>query len=199
MGMMYYCPQIWCSDNTDAIERLRLHYGTSFAYPMSTVSSHVSACPNHQNGRVAPFKTRGICAMQGTFGYELDLSKLDEGEKKQAEEQTAFYKKHFALFQYGQYYRLNSPFENRDYTAWEYADPEKKEAIVSVVFTDLHGNPKVDILLLRGLNPDSRYRMWLDEQEQGIYTGAALTRAGLRLPIPKENYDAYQFYLKEEV
>lgn len=198
MGMMRYCPQIWCSDNTDAIERLRLQYGTSFAYPMSTISAHVSACPNHQNGRVTPFKTRGICAMQGTFGYELDLSKLQEAEKKQVREQTDFYKKHFALFQYGRYYRLNSPFENRDYTAWEYADPEKKEAIVSVVFTDLHANPKADILLLRGLDPDRGYKVWLDGEEQGSYTGTALMRAGMRLPIPKENYDAYQFYLKEE-
>lgn len=199
MGMMYYCPQIWCSDNTDAIERLYIQYGTSFAYPMSTVSAHVSACPNHQNGRVTPFRTRGICAMQGTFGYELDLSKLNEEELRQAKEQTKFYKKHFALFQYSRYYRLNSPFDNRSYTAWEYADPEKKEAIVSVVFTDLHANPKTDILLLRGLDPDTRYRVWMDGQEQGIYTGTALMRAGMRLPIPKENYDAYQFYLKEEV
>ncbi|MCI9598694.1 MAG: alpha-galactosidase [Firmicutes bacterium] len=199
MGMMHYCPQIWCSDNTDAVERLRLQYGTSFAYPMSSISAHVSACPNHQNGRVTPFKTRGICAMQGTFGYELDLGKLDEAEKKQAREQIEFYKKHFALFQYGRYYRLNSPFENQDYTAWEYVDPEKKEAIVSAVFTDLHANPKIDILRLRGLDPGREYRVWLDGEEQGIYTGTALMRAGIRLPIPKENYDAYQFYLKEEV
>lgn len=199
MGMMYYCPQIWCSDNTDAIERLRIQYGTSFAYPMSTISAHVSACPNHENGRVTPFKTRGICAMQGTFGYELDLSRLSEAEKAQVKEQTNFYKKHFALFQYGRYYRLNSPFENRDYTSWEYADPEKKEAIVSVVFTDLRANPKADILLLRGLKSDSRYKVWLEDKEQGIYTGAALMHAGMRLPIPTGNYDAYQFYLKEEV
>lgn len=137
--------------------------------------------------------------MQGTFGYELDLGKLDEAEKKQAREQIEFYKKHFALFQYGRYYRLNSPFENQDYTAWEYVDPEKKEAIVSAVFTDLHANPKIDILRLRGLDPGREYRVWLDGEEQGIYTGTALTRAGIRLPIPKENYDAYQFYLKEEV
>lgn len=199
MGMLYYCPQIWCSDNTDAIERLRIQYGTSFAYPMSTISAHVSACPNHENGRMTPFKTRGICAMQGTFGYELDLSKLSDEEKNQVKEQTEFYKKHYALFQYGRYYRLDSPFENRDYTAWEYADPEKKEAIISLVFTDLRANPKTNILLLRGLNPSSRYRMWMDGEEQGIYTGAALMQAGMRLPVPKENYDAYQFYLKEEV
>lgn len=199
MGMLYYCPQIWCSDNTDAVERLRIQYGTSFAYPMSTISAHVSACPNHENGRVTPFKTRGICAMQGTFGYELDLSKLSKAEKQQVKEQTEFYKKHFALFQYGTYYRLNSPFENRDYTAWQYLDSEKKEAIVSVVFTDLRANPKTDILLLRGLKPGSRYRVWMDREEQGVYTAAALMQAGMRLPIPKENYDAYQFYLKEEV
>ena len=81
-GMLYYCPQIWCSDNTDAIERLRIQYGTSFGYPMSSVSAHVSVCPNHQNHRVTPFKTRGICAMQGTFGYELDLSKMTDEEKR---------------------------------------------------------------------------------------------------------------------
>ena len=137
--------------------------------------------------------------MQGTFGYELDLSKLSDEEKNQVKEQTEFYKKHYALFQYGRYYRLDSPFENRDYTAWEYADPEKKEAIISLVFTDLRANPKTNILLLRGLNPSCRYRMWMDGEEQGIYTGAALMQAGMRLPVPKENYDAYQFYLKEEV
>ena len=90
-GMLYYCPQIWCSDNTDAIERLRIQYGTSFGYPMSSVSAHVSVCPNHQNHRVTPFKTRGICAMQGTFGYELDLSKMTDEEKKMAGEQIAFF------------------------------------------------------------------------------------------------------------
>ena len=101
-GMLYYAPQIWCSDNTDAVERLHIHYGTSFGYPMSSVSAHVSVCPNHQNGRVTPFKTRGICAMQGTFGYELDLSKMTEEEKRQALEQVRTFKERYRLFQFGE-------------------------------------------------------------------------------------------------
>ena len=113
-GMLYYAPQIWCSDNTDAIERFRIHYGTSFGYPMSSVSAHVSVCPNHQNGRVTPFKTRGICAMQGSFGYELDLSKLSEEDKAEARRQITVYNENWELFQSGSYYRLNSPMENHD-------------------------------------------------------------------------------------
>ena len=113
-GMLYYAPQIWCSDNTDAIERLLIHYGTSFGYPMSSVSAHVSVCPNHQNGRVTPFKTRGICAMQGSFGYELDLSKLSEEDKAEARRQITVYNENWELFQSGSYYRLNSPMENHD-------------------------------------------------------------------------------------
>ena len=80
--MLYYSPQIWCSDNTDAIDRLKIQYGTSFAYPVSAVGSHVSACPNHQTGRIVPFESRATVAMAGTFGYELDPAKLSEEEKQ---------------------------------------------------------------------------------------------------------------------
>ena len=80
-GMLYYSPQIWCSDDTDAIERLKIQYGTSFVYPVSTVGSHVSACPNHQTGRITPLETRATVAMAGTFGYELDPMKLTEGKR----------------------------------------------------------------------------------------------------------------------
>ena len=80
-GMLYYSPQIWCSDDTDAIERLQIQYGTSFGYPVSTMGAHVSAVPNHQTGRVTPLATRGCVAMAGTFGYELDLNKMTEEEK----------------------------------------------------------------------------------------------------------------------
>ena len=140
-GMLYYSPQIWCSDNTDAIERLRIHYGTSFGYPMSSVSAHVSVCPNHQNGRVTPFKTRGICAMQGSFGYELDLSKLSEEDKAEARRQITVYNENWELFQSGSYYRLNSPMENHDYTAWSYVLNFFIYCSLSVIYTDLHGNP----------------------------------------------------------
>lgn len=195
-GMMYYTPQIWCSDNTDAIERLRIQYGTSFGYPMSSVSAHVSVCPNHQNHRVTPFKTRGICAMQGTFGYELDLSKMTDEEKKMAGEQIAFFKEHGRLFQFGDYYRLTSPFENRDYTVWEYAAQDGSEACMSVVYTDMYANAASEIVKWKGLDPKKVYQMQIDGEDVGNFSGAALMHAGILLPLPEQNYDAYQIYLK---
>jgi alpha-galactosidase len=193
-GMLYYAPQIWCSDNTDAIERLKIQYGTSFGYPLSSVSAHVSVCPNHQNGRVTPFKTRGICAMQGTFGYELDLSKLSAEEKAVVKEQVQTFKKHYRLFQFGDYYRLASPFENHDFTAWEYADKEGKEAYIGVVFTDQHGNPVKQVLPFKGLCADKLYQVSIDGETIGKFTGAALMNGGVMLPLPKENYDSCAIY-----
>lgn len=194
-GMLYYAPQIWCSDNTDAIERLRIHYGTSFGYPMSSVSAHVSVCPNEQNGRVTPLKTRGICAMQGAFGYELDLGKMSDEEKEQVKEQVKTFKEHYRLFQFGDYYRISSPFENRDFTAWEYADREGKEACLSVVYTDLHGNPAPHTVKFKGLCEEKRYEVLRDGELLGEFSGAALMNGGLLLPMPNENYDSCQFYV----
>ena len=108
-GMMYYTPQIWCSDNTDAIDRLRIQYGTSFGYPVSVVGSHVSAVPNHQTGRKTPLHTRGVVAMSGTFGYELNLMKLSEEEKQEIREQIEEYKRYAPIIQNGLYYRLSNP------------------------------------------------------------------------------------------
>lgn len=191
-GMLYYAPQIWCSDNTDAIERLRIHYGTSFGYPMSSVSAHVSVCPNHQNGRVTPFKTRGICAMQGSFGYELDLSKLSEEDKAEARRQITVYNENWELFQSGSYYRLNSPMENHDYTAWSYVSKDQRKASLSVIYTDLHGNPKPVRVKLKGLKKDVSY-----DVDGTVYTGAALMRGGLLIPKPACNYDSYMVCICE--
>ena len=191
-GMLYYAPQIWCSDNTDAIERLRIHYGTSFGYPMSSVSAHVSVCPNHQNGRVTPFKTRGICAMQGSFGYELDLSKLSEEDKAEARRQITVYNENWELFQSGSYYRLNSPMEERDYTAWSYVSKDQRKASLSVIYTDLHGNPKPVRVKLKGLKKDASY-----DVDGTVYTGAALMRGGLLIPKPACNYDSYMVCIRE--
>lgn len=191
-GMLYYAPQIWCSDNTDAIERLRIHYGTSFGYPMSSVSAHVSVCPNHQNGRVTPFKTRGICAMQGSFGYELDLSKLSEEDKAEARRQITVYNENWELFQSGSYYRLNSPMENHDYTAWSYVSKDQRKASLNVIYTDLHGNPKPVRVKLKGLKKDASY-----DVDGTVYTGAALMRGGLLIPKPACNYDSYMVCICE--
>lgn len=191
-GMLYYAPQIWCSDNTDAIERLRIHYGTSFGYPMSSVSAHVSVCPNHQNGRVTPFKTRCICAMQGSFGYELDLSKLSEEDKAEARRQITVYNENWELFQSGSYYRLNSPMENHDYTAWSYVSKDQRKASLSVIYTDLHGNPKPVRVKLKGLKKDASY-----DVDGTVYTGTALMRGGLLIPKPSCNYDSYMVCIHE--
>ena len=191
-GMLYYAPQIWCSDNTDAIERLRIHYGTSFGYPMSSVSAHVSVCPNHQNGRVTPFKTRGICAMQGSFGYELDLSKLSEEDKAEARRQITVYNENWELFQSGSYYRLNSPMENHDYTAWSYVSKDQRKASLSVIYTDLHGNPKPVRVKLKGLKKDAS-----KDVDGTRYTATAQMRGGLLIPKPSCNYDSYMVCIHE--
>ena len=136
--------------------------------------------------------------MQGTFGYELDLSKLTPEEKEETREQVRTFKKHYQLFQFGDYYRITSPLENRDFTAWEYADKEGKEAYMGVVFTDLHGNPAAQSVKFRGLCTEKVYKMWKDHEVVGEYTGAALMNGGILLPVPKENYDSCQIYISCE-
>ncbi|MEI3340346.1 MAG: alpha-galactosidase [Eubacterium sp.] len=101
----------WCSDNSDAADRIRIQYGTSFGYPMSAVGAHVSAVPNHQTGRITPFYTRGIVAMAGGFGIRTESEKLSCEEKKEVREQISEYKKYAPLIQNGLYYRLTDPFE----------------------------------------------------------------------------------------
>src|SRR5690606_8887033 len=110
-GMLYYMPQTWTSDNTDAITRLKIQYGTSIVYPVSAMGAHVSAVPNHQVGRVTPLETRGHVALSGNFGYELDLTKFTEEEKEVVKAQIALYKDVRHLVQFGDFYRLLSPFE----------------------------------------------------------------------------------------
>lgn len=113
-GMLYYMPQIWRSDTTDAIERLSIQYGASFGYPVCVMGTHVSMSPNHQTGRVVPLSTRACVAMAGTFGYELDISSLTEEEKEEVKEQTVIFKKHYNLIQSGDYYRITSPLYIRE-------------------------------------------------------------------------------------
>ena len=107
-GMLYFSPQIWCSDNADAITRLDIQEGTSLIYPLSTMGAHITDCPNHSNGRVTPFETRGIVALAGTFGYELDITKIPEEERKQIPDQIAMYHRYNDLVREGDYYRILS-------------------------------------------------------------------------------------------
>ena len=190
-GMLYYHPQIWCSDDTDPIERLEIQYGTSFGYPISTVGAHVSASPNHQTGRVTSFHTRGVVAMSGTFGYELDLRKLSEDEKEQVKAQVKQYHKQYSLINDGDYYRLLDLTAQKDVSAWEFAAEDGSRALLNIVYMHVRGNFQPPVLHLRGLTPDASYRLTEDNgREIGVWTGAALMNAGFRVPRSNACYPA---------
>ncbi len=191
-GMMYYTPQIWCSDNTDALDRLRIQYGTSFFYPMSTVSAHVSAVPNHQTGRITSLRTRGIVAMTGAFGYELSLSRLSAEEKGEIREQIRQYKEFEPLISTGDYYRLSNPFED-DCAAWMFVSADRKHILLHVVILENHGNMTVNYVRLKELLPDAVY----EEAASGkCYCGSALMQAGIPIPVEMGDYRAYQFVFR---
>jgi alpha-galactosidase len=190
-GMLYYTPQIWCSDNTDAMDRLRIQYGTSFCYPVCTMGAHVSAVPNAQTGRSVSMETRGVVAMHGTFGYEMDPAQITPEEREVILRQTAFFKEHQALLHQGDYYRLSDPFQNGPYTAWEQVSPDQRESLVSVVSGPIQGGPPCRSLRLKGLNPDFYYQV----NGQGRYPGSALMEVGWPLPLPWGDYQSWQFYL----
>ena len=193
-GMLYYTPQIWCSDNTDPIDRLEIQYGTSFIYPVSSVGSHVSASPNHQTGRVTSLKTRAVAATPGTFGYELDLNKLSSGEKEEIRSQIKEYKKYARLVQQGLYYRLTDP-QTADTGAWEFVSEDGREALVQAVTIRQHANMDVSYIKLRGLAENTVYR----EEESGrTYNSTALMEAGIPVPVELGEYRAYQWHFVQE-
>lgn len=191
-GMLYYTPQIWCSDNTDAIDRLRIQYGTSFGYPTCAVGSHVSAVPNHQTGRRTSLHTRGVVAMSGSFGYELDLGALTEEEKNEVREQVKTFHKYAPLIHTGLYYRLTNPFSD-EVAAWAFVSPDGSQVLVQAVMQEVHGNMTVSYLKLKGLSPEGMY----EEKESGrVYSGAALMEIGLPLPRAHGEYEAHQLYFE---
>lgn len=191
-GMLYYTPQIWCSDNTDAVDRVRIQYGTSFGYPVSSVGSHVSAVPNHQTGRVTSLATRSVTAMAGTFGYELDLGRLSEEEKQEIRRQVADYHHYAPLILNGLYYRLTNPFE-QTVGAWQFISKDQSQVLLYAVMLEVHGNMTVDYVKLKGLKSGCMYR----EQVSGrLYSADALMEAGIPLPVAFGEYDAYQMYFE---
>ncbi len=191
-GMLYYTPQIWCSDNTDAVDRLRIQCGTAFCYPVSTIGAHVSAVPNGQTGRDTPMETRGVVAMCGTFGYEMDLGRCSREEKETVREQVETYKRRAALIAGGDYYRLTDPFQDPPFTAWAHVSSDKREALVSLVTGSARAAQPFPVLRLRGLDPALRYRV--DGGE--VHSGAALMYAGLSFPLVRGDYQAKQLHLE---
>ncbi len=180
-GMLYYSPQIWCSDSMDALERLKIQYGTSFAYPLSSISAHVSAIPNHQVRRNTPLNTRGNVSFFGVLGYELDIEDLTPKEFSQIKEQISFYKQHQRLLHRGNFYRLLSPFVQNQ-AAWMVVSQDGLEAIVCFCQILAIPNPGFFRLQLRGLQPEALYSLVGYQSPLCLY-GSQLMRAGLPLDI----------------
>ena len=210
-GMLAYFPQIWCSDDSDAIERLVIQHGTSFGYPVSTMGAHVSACPNHQTGRTTPLWTRAVVAMSGTFGYELDLGKLTDEEKEQVRAQIQVFKQYYDLIQDGRYYRLTNPTTDHRFTAWQFVSDT--ESLVNLVLTHPEANARPLHIQLRGLEEDALYRVdslcvygsastpeiagvkGHTKGEGAVYSGSTLLYAGLTLPHLVGDYPSVQLHL----
>lgn len=187
-GMLYYTPQIWCSDDTDAIERIKIQYGTSFGYPISTVGSHVSASPNHQTGRLTPLSTRGVVAMAGTFGYELDVNQMTIEDKAEIQRQIEEFKRNYSLIQDGNYYRITNPYQEEAYAVWEFADQSGEKALLSVVSTKSYANQAPVFVKLKGLCEDKWYQV---NGSSECYQGSALMNCGWRLPRTEYEYQSF--------
>ncbi|NLC92009.1 MAG: alpha-galactosidase, partial [Treponema sp.] len=198
--MLYYSPQIWCSDDTDAIERLEIQEGTALIYPLSAIGSHVSVCPNHTCGRVTPFKTRGYVAMSGTFGYELDITKLSEDEKNMIPHQIELYKKYNDLVRNGDYFRIASYSINNEFDCWASISKDKKKAIITFVQVLNHPNYKSRFIKLFGLDENKLYEIsYPDEQynqtANEILSGKTLMNAGLCIKRPWGDFESKLIYL----
>ena len=174
-GMLYYSPQIWTSDQTDAIERVDIQYGTSLCYPVSSMGAHVARAPKSSTRRHVPLKTRGHVALSGTFGYELDLTIMTEEEIEDARLQCADFHKYYDIIHYGDLYRLISPWKNRRRAAWSYVSPDRREVLVTYVVMRSHPQERHH-LRLAGLDPDLLYR---DEATGRVLSGKALMSAGI--------------------
>ena len=175
-GMLYYMPQTWTSDDTDACERTRIQYGTSLIYPCSAMGAHVSAVPNHQTRRTTSFQTRCNVAMGGNFGFELDLSKQTEEDLATAKKAVETVKALRTTMQQGVYTRLLNPFVSEGRAAWQFSDDER--VIVCVYVEKQQPNPQVRRLKLAGLDPDATY---VDEAHGITASGAALMNMGLNI------------------
>ncbi len=193
-GMLYYSPQIWCSDDTDAIERLKIQEGTALIYPLSTMGAHVSDCPNHTVGRVTPFETRGYVALAGTFGYELDVTKIPESDREQIPAQVAMYHKYNDLVREGDYYRIASYAENHYFDCYGVVSKDKKEALYTYVQVLNRPNYHSRRIYLKGLAAEKYYAI---EGEDGTWSGEQLMNAGLLVQNPFGDFTGKLIHLTE--
>jgi alpha-galactosidase len=192
-GMLYYMPQVWTSDNTDAVSRLKIQYGTSLFYPPSTMGAHVAAIPNHQTGRKTSFAMRGNVALSGLLGYELDVTLLSADERAEVMRQIRFYKRYRELIQWGHFYRLVSPFEGNE-TAWMFVNDEQNVALVFYARTLAVASAPSAVLRLCGLDCEREYRV-----NGQILGGDELMNLGLYVGTDFEGDFASELILVEEV
>jgi alpha-galactosidase len=191
-GILFYMPQAWTSDDMDPAERLRIQWSTSLVFPACSMGAHVCSARNHTTGRVTPLETRGAVAMAGAFGYELDLTKLSPEELEVAKAQVARFKQLRPLVQFGDFYRLRSPYET-DEGAWMYVSRDQSEAFVVYVEVRIEPNPPVTVLRLRGLDPAATYDI---EGMPDAYGGDELMYAGLAIPKLWGDLGSATFHLK---
>lgn len=191
-AMLYYTPQIWTSDDSDAIERLFIQYGTSLVYPPTTMVGHVSVTPNHQTGRVTPFKTRGIVAMSANFGYELNPQVLSEQERELVRQQTHEYKHLRKLIYKSDFYRLRSPFGGND-CAWSFVSKNKNDVYVMYVRILNAATNEFDWLKLKGLHPN---RIYQNVETKEKFTGSELMNAGILLPRHPYDFNGLMYHFK---
>ena len=191
-GMLFYSPQIWCSDNTDPVSRLMIQYGTSFGYPPSCMGAHVSASPNHQTGRSTPLSTRAAVAMAGSFGYELDLTKLTGSECEEIKEQIRLHRKIEPLVHDGLLYRLSSADESSRFVIWENVSPDRSEALLTIVVTDPKANGAPVHIKLKGLDPGSVYSVGGEIE----CTGMALMQSGYTFERLTGDYPSRQILIR---
>ncbi|MGG7152649.1 alpha-galactosidase [Clostridium neonatale] len=192
-GMLYYMPQTWTSDDTDAIERLKIQEGTSLVYPSISMGSHVSAVPNHQVNRITPLSTRGIVAMAGSFGYELDVTKMTDIEKEEVKKQIELYKSIRKVVQFGDLYRLKSPFKSNE-VSWMTLSKDKEFAIVSYVKQYSEVNKIPGRLKLKALDENSLYEI-IETKE--VFGGDELMYIGLEIGELIGDYVSKMWTLKK--
>lgn len=192
-GFLYYMPQSWTSDNTDAIERIEIQYGTSLLYPISSMGAHVSAVPNHQVYRMTGLDIRGDVAMSGIFGYELNLQLLTDAEKMTVREQVNFYKTHRKLLQYGKFYRLLSPFDSNQ-AAWQFVNTAQTQAIGFYFRKFAESAGPLHRLKFAGLAADKNYTV----NDVGVYGGDELMSIGLTIdPFLYGDFRSCKFVINE--
>lgn len=191
-GMLAYMPQAWTSDNTDASSRIPIQYGTSMVYPASTMGAHVTAVPNHQVGRITPLEFRGSVAMAGVLGYELDFEVLAPEELREIARQVSNYKELRSIIQFGDFYRLLSPFDDASCAAWMFVAKDKSEAWVAYYRIHIHPNAQFPVLRLKGLDPEAEYCV---TGLRGSYRGDELMSVGLSVELGLGDYRTCEWRL----